>query len=49
MKKLIVLSMAMLLTLSLQAMVTNVYEVQIDSANLTFQPTPDDLVWCVAV
>jgi hypothetical protein len=30
MKKLIVLSMAMLLTLSLQAVVTNVYEVQTD-------------------
>ncbi len=42
MKSLIVI-VAMLLTISLQAAITNVYEVQIDSANLTFQPTPDDL------
>jgi len=43
MKKLIVLSMAMLLTLSLQAAITNVYEAQTDSSLLTFQPQPDDL------
>ena len=43
MKKLFILAVTMLLTISLQAAITNVYEVQIDSANLTFQPTPDDL------
>jgi len=43
MKKLIVLSVAVLLTLSLQAAITNTYEVVIDSATLSVQPTPTDL------
>ena len=43
MKKLIVLSVAVLLTLSLQAYVTNTYEVVIDAATLSVQPTPNDL------
>ena len=43
MKKLIILSAALLLTVSLQAAVTNIIEVEIDAANLSIQPTPDDL------
>jgi len=43
MKKLITLSLALLLTLSLQAGVTNVYEMAMNSAYLSFQPQPDDL------
>ena len=43
MKKLITLSVALLLTLSLQAAITNTYEVSTDPGTLSIQPTPDDL------
>ena len=43
MKKFITLSIAMLLSLSLQAAITNTYEVSTDAGTLSIQPTPDDL------
>jgi len=43
MKKFITLSVALLLTVSLQAAITNVYEANTDSSLLSIQPTPDDL------
>ena len=43
MKKLITLSVALLLTVSLQAAITNTYEVSTDAGTLSIQPTPDDL------
>ena len=43
MKKLFVFAVTMLLTISLHAAITNVYEVNTDSSLLSVQPTPDDL------
>ena len=43
MRKFIALLFALLLTLSLQAVITNTYEVTTDSATLSIQPTPNDL------
>ena len=43
MKKIIAIAMICLLVTSIQAAVTNIYEKQINSAFLSFQPVPDDL------